>query len=66
MTSQAVLDHLAMKDSLNNIDTDITTQDELEELVVTLCDKLIQAFDTSTLKTYSRNDPKSPISQAIL
>ena len=48
------------------MDTDITTQDELEELAVTLCDKLIKAVDTSTPKTYSRNYPKSPISQAIL
>ena len=55
-----------MKDSLNIIDTDITTQDELKELAVTLCDKLMKAVDTSTPKRYSRNDPKSPISQAIL
>ena len=47
-------------------DTNITTQDELEELAVTLCDKLMKAVDTSTPKVYSRNDPKSPISQAIL
>ena len=58
--------HSTLKDSLTNIDTDITTQDELEELAVTLCDKLIKAVDTSTPKVYSRNDPKSPISQAIL
>ena len=58
--------HNALKDSLTNIDTNITTQDELEELVVTLCDKLMKAVDTSTPKVYSRNDPKSPISQAIL
>ena len=57
--------HNTLKDSLNSIDTDITTQDPLEELAVTLCDKLMKAVDTST-KTYSRNDPKSPISQAIL
>ena len=44
----------------------MTTQDELEELAVTLCDKLMKAVDTSTPKTYSRNDPKSLISQAIL
>ena len=31
-----------------------------------LCDKLMKAVDKSTPKTYSRNDPKSPISQAIL
>ena len=30
--------HNTLKDSLNSIDTDITTQDELEELAVTLCD----------------------------
>ena len=33
---------------------------------MTLCDKLIKAFDTSTSKTYSRNDAKSPIIQPIL
>ena len=55
-----------LKDSLTNIDTSITTQDELEELAVTLCDKLMKAVDTSTPKVYSRNDPKSPISHAIL
>ena len=58
--------HNTLKDSLTNIDTDITTQDELEELAVTLCDKLMKAGDTSTPKVYSHNDPKSPISQAIL
>ena len=58
--------HNTLKDSLTNIDTDITTQDELEELAVTLCDILMKAVDTSTPKVYSRNDPKSPISQAIL
>ena len=58
--------HNTLKDSLTNIDTDITTQDELEELAVSLCDKLIKAVDTFTPKVYSRNDPKSPISQAIL
>ena len=55
-----------LKDSLNSMDTDVTTQDELEELAVTLWDKLMKAVDTSTPKTYSRNDPKSPISQAIV
>ena len=60
------LSHNTLKDSLNNIDTNITTQDELEELAVTLCDKLMKAVDSSTPKSYSRNDPKSPISQAIL
>ena len=39
---------------------------KLEELTVTLCDKLIKVVDTSATKTYNRNDPKSPISQAIL
>ena len=58
--------HNTLKDSLTNIHTNITTQDELEELAVTLCDKLMKAVDTSTPKVYSRNDPKSPISQAIL
>ena len=58
--------HNTLKDSLNNVDTDITTQDELEELGVTLCDKLMNAVNTSTPKTYSRNDRKSPISQVIL
>ena len=57
--------HSTLKDSLNNIDTNITTQDELEELAVTLCDKLIKAVDSSTPKSYSRNNPESPISQAI-
>ena len=55
-----------LKDSLNSIDTDITTQDELEELAVTLCDKLMKAVDTCTPKTYCTIDPKSPISQSIL
>ena len=58
--------HNTLKDSLTNIDTNITTQNELEELAVTLCEKLMKAVDTSTPKVYSRNDPKSPISQAIL
>ena len=58
--------HNTLKDSLTNIDTNITTQDELEELAVTLCDKLMKAVDTSTPKVYSRNDLKSLISQAIL
>ena len=57
--------HDTLKDSLTNIDTNITTQDELEELVVTLCDKLMKAVNTSTPEVYSRNDSKSPISQAI-
>ena len=46
------------------IESNITAQDELEELAVTLCDKLLKAVDTSTPKVYSRSDPKSPISQA--
>ena len=58
--------HNTLKYSLTNIDTDITTQDELEELELTLCDKLMKVVDTSTPKVYSRSDPKSPISQAIL
>ena len=58
--------HNTLKDNLHSIHTDITTQDELEELAITLCDKLVKAVDTSTPKTYSHNDPKSPISQAIL
>ena len=55
-----------LKDSLTNIDTNITTRDELEELAVILCDKLMKAVDTSTPKVYSRSDLTSPISQAIL
>ena len=58
--------HNTLKDSPTNIDTNITTQDETEELAVTLCDKLMKAVDTSTPEVYSRNDPKSSISQAIL
>ena len=58
--------HNTLKESLNNIDTNIATQDKLEELAVTLCDKLMKAVDSSTPKSYSHNDPKSPISQAIL
>ena len=34
--------------------------------MVTLCDKLMEVVDTSTPKVYICNDPKSPISQAIL
>ena len=58
--------HNTLKDSLTNIDTDITTHDELEELAVTLCNKLMKAVDTSTPKVYNHSDPKSSISQAIL
>ena len=57
--------HNTLKDSLTNTDTDIVTQGELEEPAVTLCEKLMKAVDTSTPEVYSRNDPKSPISQAI-
>ena len=42
------------------------TQDEFEELAVTLCDKLMKVVDSSTPKSYSRNNPRSRISQAIL
>ena len=58
--------HNTLKDSLNSIDTDITTQDEFKELAVTLCDKLTRAVDRSTPKTYSHKDPKSPVCPAIL
>ena len=58
--------HNTLKDSLTSTDTNITTQDELEELAVTLCDKPIKAVDTSTPEVYSCSDPKSPISQAIV
>ena len=40
--------HNTVKDRLNSIDTDITTQDELQELAVTWYDKLMKAVDTST------------------
>ena len=49
--------HNTLKDSLNSIDTDISTQDEIEEFVVTLCGKLMKAVDTSTPKTYSPITP---------
>ena len=49
--------HNILKDSLNNIHTNITTHDELEKFAVTLCDKLMKAVDSSTPKSYSRNDP---------
>ena len=40
--------HNTLKDSLNSIDTDMTTKpDELEELAGTLYDKLMKAVDTS-------------------
>ena len=44
--------HNTLNDSLNNIDTDIMTQDELEELAVTLGDKLMKAVDSSTPKSW--------------
>ena len=50
-------DDNTLKDSLTNIDTNITTQDELEELAVTLYDKLMKAVDTSTPKVYSLMTP---------
>ena len=49
--------HNTLKDSLTNIDTNITTQDELEELAVTLCDKLMKAIDTSTPKCTAAMTP---------
>ena len=58
--------HNTLKDNLTNIDTNITTHDELKELAITLCDKLTKAVDTLTPKVYSGNDPKSLISHAIL
>ena len=58
--------HNTLKYSLTNIAINITTQDELEEHAVTLCDKLMKAVDTSTPKVYSHNNQKSPISQTIL
>ena len=45
------LSHNTLKSTLNNIGTNITTQDELEELAVTLCDKLMKAVDSSTPKS---------------
>ena len=58
--------HNTLEDSLYSTGTSISTEDEFEELAVILCGKLMKAVDTFTPKTYSRNDPKSPISQAIL
>ena len=58
--------HNTIKDSLTNIDTNVNTQDEFEELAVTLGDKFMKAVYTSTPEVYNRDDPKSPISQAIL
>ena len=56
--------HNTLKDSLTNIDTNITTQDELEELAVTLCDKLMKAVDTSSPEVYSCNDPKPSLTSS--
>ena len=39
--------HNTLKDSLNSINKNVATQDELEELAVTLRDKLMKAVDTS-------------------
>ena len=64
--TKADLLHNTLKDSLTNTDTDITTQDKLQKLAVTLYDKLTKAFDTSMPNVGSCNDPKSPIIQAIL
>ena len=50
--------HNTLKDSLTNIDTNITTQDELEELAVTSCDKLMKAVDTSTPKSVQPQRPQ--------
>ena len=49
--------HNTLKDSLTNIETDITTQDQLDELAVTLCDKLMKAVDTSTPKCTAAMTP---------
>ena len=57
--------HNTLKDNLNSINTDVPTQDELEERAITLCDKFMKAVYSSTSQEYSRNDPKS-ISQAFL
>ena len=50
--------HNTLKDSLANTDTDITTQDELEELAVTLCHKLMKAVDTSIPEVYKPQRPQ--------
>ena len=49
--------HNTLKDSLKSIDTDITAQDELEELVVTLCDKLMKAATQPHLKCTAAMTP---------
>ena len=57
--------HNTLKDSLTNIDTNNHTR-RTGGTRGHLSDKLMKAVDTSTPKVYSRNDLKSPISQAIL
>ena len=37
--------HNSLNNSLNSIDTNLATQGELEELAVTLCDKLMKAVN---------------------
>ena len=54
--------HSTLKDNLINIDTDKTNWRNLRSPYVTNS----KAVDTSTPGVYSSNDPKSPISQAIL
>ena len=49
--------HNTLKDSLNSVDTDISTQDELEELAFTLCDKLMKAVNKSTLRCTATATP---------
>ena len=44
-----------LKDSLTNIDTNITTQDELEEFAVTLCDKLMNKLNDLILSLTPEN-----------
>ena len=46
-----------LKDSLNSIDTDVATQDELEELAVTLCDKLLRKSTHPHLKRTAATTP---------
>ena len=50
------LQHNTLKDSLANIDTNISTRDELEELAVT--NFVTNSWRHSTHKVYSRNDPQ--------
>ena len=49
--------HNTLKDSLTNIDTNITTQNELEELAVTLCEKLMKASIHPHLKCTAATTP---------